>query len=86
MAAIDALAKDFRFVTGPNGGSGLALSGDLARSTIEDSRHRAPPGGIGNVVAVEAGIVDLSLVNIMSAEHALNGMSGDRCAARRTLR
>ncbi len=70
-------ADDYRFMTGPQGGSWYPLGGavsNLARSTVADSRLRVlPGGGISNVMAVEAGKADFSFGNVTSTVDALNG-------------
>ncbi len=72
-------ADDYRFMTGPQGGSWYPLGGavsNVARTTVEDSRLRVlPGGGISNVMAVEAGKADFSFGNVTSTVDALNGQA-----------
>lgn len=79
MAVCAANAEDYRFMTGPQGGSWYPLGGavsNLARTTVEDARLRVlPGGGISNVMAVEAGKTDFSFGNVTSTVDALNGQA-----------
>lgn len=79
VAISGAVAEDYRFMTGPQGGSWYPLGGavsNLARGTVEDARLRVlPGGGISNVMAVEAGKADFSFGNVTSTVDALNGQA-----------
>ena len=75
--AAGAQAADYRFMTGPQGGSWYPLGGaisNLARDTLADSRLRVMPGGgITNVMAVEAGKAQFALSNVTAAVDAIAG-------------
>ena len=76
-APTQVVADDYRFMTGPQGGSWYPLGGavsNLARGTLDDSRLRVlPGGGISNVMAVEAGKADFGFGNVTSTVDAING-------------
>jgi len=77
LAGAPAAAKDYRFMTGPQGGSWYPLGGAISnfvRQAEGGPRVRVlPGGGITNVKAVEAGKADLGLGNVVSTIDAIAG-------------
>ena len=77
LASAPAAAKDYRFMTGPQGGSWYPLGGAISnfvRQAEGGPRVRVlPGGGITNVKAVEAGKADLGLGNVVSTIDAIAG-------------
>lgn len=77
FASASASAKDYRFMTGPQGGSWYPLGGAISnfvRDNELDMRLRVMPGGgISNVIAVEKGKAAFGFGNVTSTVDAMEG-------------
>jgi hypothetical protein len=72
-------AKDYRFMTGPQGGSWYPLGGAISNFVRDNDlgmRLRVMPGGgISNVIAVEKGKAQFGFGNVTSTSDAMEGRS-----------
>lgn len=85
LAAGPADAQQLRLMTGPQGGSWYPLGGaiqNIVENNMDGVTLQVLPGaGIANVVAVEAGKVDLGFANSVSTVDAIKGNAPFESAA-----
>lgn len=77
LMSATASAKDYRFMTGPQGGSWYPLGGAISNFVRDNDlgmRLRVMPGGgISNVIAVERGKASFGFGNVTSTVDAMEG-------------
>ena len=77
LISAPAAAKDYRFMTGPQGGSWYPLGGAISNFVRDNElgmRLRVMPGGgISNVIAVERGKASFGFGNVTSTVDAMEG-------------
>ena len=77
LLSATASAKDYRFMTGPQGGSWYPLGGAISNFVRDNElgmRLRVMPGGgISNVIAIERGKASFGFGNVTSTVDAMEG-------------
>lgn len=72
-----ASAENYRFMTGPQGGSWYPMGGaikNVVEAALPDTTLQVMPGaGIANVKAIQAGKADIAFANSVSTVDAING-------------